>query len=198
MENFQGYRDDLAKNLKEIRKTDKGKAQNVLNEASNTEEYKAAKADRIDIHEQIKIQDDFERMDKERARFNREVIEHSQTAEENSDIEHEENIKAPEIGGKIYVPSSGSFSSPKEDVAGGLATINTIEKIANGDYIITVIEHPNPKYQYSLKKLLSEQDDLMNTYKGKIAKTDSDENVYSENDWKRNPNKDDGGWVQSK
>lgn len=45
MENFnaKNYRDNLAKDLKEIRKTDPEKAQEVLSEAQQTEEYQEAK-----------------------------------------------------------------------------------------------------------------------------------------------------------
>ena len=68
--NSQEYRDNLAKDLKEIKKTDPKKAQEVLEGEKNTKEYKVAKIAHDDFHEQVKIQDSFERMDKERSRFN--------------------------------------------------------------------------------------------------------------------------------
>ncbi len=55
MKNFQGYRDDLAKNLKEIRKTDPQKAEAVLNDEKNTEKYKIAQEDRRDDEEQKRL-----------------------------------------------------------------------------------------------------------------------------------------------
>lgn len=123
-------------------------------------------------------------------------IHHSEKFETNE--ADKEIVKIPEIGNKIYVPSSYSFSSPSEDVSGGLATIKNIEKLANGDFIINVEEHPNFKDRYGWKKLISEQDELMKEYNGKLAKANPDTNIYSDDEWKRSPSELDGGWVQSK
>ena len=54
MENFNAkeYRDNLAKDLKDIRKTDSEKAQEILSEAQETDEYKEAKK----IHQENKLE----------------------------------------------------------------------------------------------------------------------------------------------
>ena len=125
------------------------------------------------------------------------VIENTKTfinEQENSlNINSKEGVKIPKIGEKIYVPASYSFSSPKDDVNGGLATIKTIE--SNGDnYLITVDEHPGKKNKYGWKNLLSKQDQYAKEYKNQIAKANPDTTVYSDDEWKKSPHEDDDGW----
>ncbi len=190
MENFNAkeYRDNLAKDLKEIRKTDPEKAKKVLEEAKKTEEYDEA----VDVRQSLKVVDYTDDIDS--------MIQNELDNERKfNSQENKEHGQMPIIGSEIYIPREESFDYPLDDIDGGIATIKTIDGPKDGlvhkqDYIIEVNEIPGRKFSW--KRLLELQDALSREFAGKIAKPNPDTNVYpEENDWKGGSQEDFQKWI---
>lgn len=87
-------------------------------------------------------------------------------------------IKAPQIGDKIYVPSSYYVYRGGGDFEGGLATINKVEanKHLSEDHInywMVGIEG-RPSTMYNWRVLAEEQDELKKEYADKVAYSSPD------------------------
>jgi len=96
-------------------------------------------------------------------------------------------IKLPEIGSKIYVPTALYIGHGKDDFAGGIATV---EKIHTSDsipthhtnyYWVTIKERPGT--QYNLRYLLENQEEWKKKYKRKKAKPIPDDRMEFNTGW---------------
>lgn len=105
-------------------------------------------------------------------------------------------IKAPQIGDKIYVPSSYYVYRGEDDFEGGLATINKVEVSKhlpkdNSNYWMVGIEGI-PSTMYNYRVLVEEQDELKKEYAGKVAHSSPDlrpEFNKPNADWRQNGSK---------
>ena len=80
-------------------------------------------------------------------------------------------VQLPKVGQQIYVPTSLYIDRGEDDVQGGLATIERIEK-NHGTTWIYVKEVPGRGY--NLACLVEEQDDLKKEFGRKKAHPDPD------------------------
>jgi len=86
----------------------------------------------------------------------------------------------PQIGDRIYVPSSFHISRGEDDVVGGLATITRVYKsMSGGDpncIFVDVEEHPNKGYNWT-QRISKDQKKLKKTFGKKRAYPDPDINT---------------------
>ncbi len=79
-------------------------------------------------------------------------------------------IKVPEVGDKIYVPSSFSISHGSDDFAGGKAAVKRVYK--RYGVLFVDIEEGNRGYNWEI--IGPDQLKLRKEYKGKVAHPDPD------------------------
>jgi hypothetical protein len=93
-------------------------------------------------------------------------------------LKNQPPVLKPEIGQKIYVPSSLYVYRGQDDFAGGIATINKIEesKTLSKDHynylMVGIAERPNSMYNW--RPLLERQEELKKMYADQIAHPDPD------------------------
>jgi hypothetical protein len=94
-------------------------------------------------------------------------------------MENQPPVDQPVIGQKIYVPSSLYVYRGQDDFAGGIATINKIEK---SDFLppdhynylmVGIAERPGSMYNW--RPLLERQEELKKMYGDQIAHPDPDD-----------------------
>ena len=84
------------------------------------------------------------------------------------------NLEQPQIGQKIYIPPSIYVDHGRDDIEGGLATIDSVRKTAGGDYMVGVTELRPRQIEYGYKGLMSQQEALREQYGESIARPDPD------------------------
>jgi hypothetical protein len=94
-------------------------------------------------------------------------------------MENQPPVPQPFIGQKIYVHSSLYVYRGEDDFAGGIATINKIEKSNNlpedhYNYLSVGIEG-RPGTMYNWRPLLERQEELKKMYGNQIAHADPDD-----------------------
>ena len=106
-------------------------------------------------------------------------------------MENLNKISIPEIGDKIYVPSSRYVYRGEDDFDGGISTIDRVEYSKHlpkdhFNYIMVGLkERPNSMYNY--RNLLDSQEDLKKRYNGIKSKPNPDlrdEYNNPNSDWK--------------
>jgi hypothetical protein len=99
--------------------------------------------------------------------------------ERRKSLENQPPVPQPVMGQKIYVPSSLYVYRGQDDFAGGLATINKIEKSTflpedHYNYLsVGIVERPGTLYNW--RPLLERQEELKGIYEGQIAHPDPDD-----------------------
>lgn len=99
--------------------------------------------------------------------------------ERRKSMEGQPSIPEPTIGQKIYVPSSLYVYRGQDDFAGGIATINKIEKSKtlppdHYNYLMVgIAERPGSLYNW--RPLLERQEELKGMYGDQIAHPDPDD-----------------------
>jgi hypothetical protein len=94
-------------------------------------------------------------------------------------LKNQPKVTQPVIGQKIYVPSSLYVYRGEDDFAGGIATINKIEKsktLPEDHYnylMIGITERPGSMYNW--RPLLERQEELQKMYGDQIAHPDPDD-----------------------
>lgn len=84
-------------------------------------------------------------------------------------------MKTPKVGDKIYVNTSMFLSHGRDDVLGGVATVERIEmELSAGKLVpfVWVKEHPNRGYNWQI--LGEEQDMLRRKFNDDVARPDPD------------------------
>jgi hypothetical protein len=92
-----------------------------------------------------------------------------------------EEIKAPEIGQKIYIPSAMYIDHGRDDIQGGLATIDAIKPYGHGrnDWMISVAELRPRNILWGYRDLMKQQDALRKDHGDEIARQDPDNSAES-------------------
>ena len=94
-------------------------------------------------------------------------------------LKNQPKVTQPVIGQKIYVPSSLYLYRGEDDFAGGIATINKIEKSKNlpedhyNYLMVGITERPGSMYNW--RPLLERQEELQKMYADQIAHPDPDD-----------------------
>lgn len=94
-------------------------------------------------------------------------------------LKNQPKVTEPVIGQKIYVPSSLYVYRGEDDFAGGIATINKIEKspwLPEDHYnylMVGIAERPGSMYNW--RPLLERQEELQKMYADQIAHPDPDD-----------------------
>ena len=82
------------------------------------------------------------------------------------------DIRRPKVGDTIYVKTSLYIDHGADDVLGGKATVTRVEKDRNGDWFVSVKEHPGNSYNWSY--LGPRQAELKKKYGRRHARSDPD------------------------
>jgi hypothetical protein len=83
------------------------------------------------------------------------------------------NLEAPQIGQKIYIPSSRYISHGRDDIAGGLATITEVKEGGSAcNWFVSVAEVPGASYNYEI--LMGLQAELKEKFGEHCAHRDPD------------------------
>lgn len=81
-------------------------------------------------------------------------------------------LKPPKKGNTIYVETSLYIDRGQDDVLGGKATVTLVTHASNGDWYVSVKEHPGIHYNWSY--LGPQQAELKKEYGRRRARPDPD------------------------
>lgn len=90
-----------------------------------------------------------------------------------------EEIKQPQIGQQIYIPTSCYIDHGRDDIQGGLATIDHIEPYGDSNWFISVAELRPRKIGYSYNDLMEKQEQLEREFGESRAYPDPDNSPES-------------------
>lgn len=95
------------------------------------------------------------------------------------------NIEEPQIGQKIYIPSSRYISHGRDDIAGGLATITEVKEGGSAcKWFVSVAEVPGVSYNY----------EILMELQAELKKEFGEQRGHPDPDWSADSNPPNNGW----
>jgi hypothetical protein len=89
------------------------------------------------------------------------------------------DIQPPKIGQKIYIPTALYIDHGRDDIQGGIATIDEIRPYGESNYFISVAELRPRRLQYAYNDLMKRQEKLKAEFGETLAGPDPDNSAES-------------------